>query len=86
MFLQHLNIFYSSDSGSAAVRLVWRTAALLLLPEGGLHPPLCHVRLPRGRSHPLSPSLALPVLPSDGSHQRLLWFRAHDSGRGESSA
>lgn len=75
-----------SDLGSAAVRLVWRTPALLLLSEGGLHPPVCHVRLPVQLAHPVPPSLAVSLLPPYGSHQRVLWVGADDPGRWQSAA
>ncbi|KAJ4932081.1 hypothetical protein JOQ06_010511, partial [Pogonophryne albipinna] len=51
--------------------------------EGGLHPPLRHVCLPGQRPHPVSPRLALHLLPPHGSHQRILRVRADDPGRGE---
>lgn len=74
------------DPGCAAVRLVWGTPPLLLLPQGGLHPSLRHVRVPRRRTHPVPPRLAVSLLPPHGRHQRLLWFGADDPGCRKSSS
>lgn len=82
----HWRLPCSSDLGRAAVRLVWRPSALLLLPQGDLHPSVRHVRVPCQRSHPVPPSLALSLLPPHGRHQRVLRICADDSGCWQSAA
>lgn len=75
-----------ADPGCRAIRLDRGPPALLLLPQSGLHPSICNVRVSGRRAHPVAPRLALPLLPPHGRHQWILWLRAHDPGGGESAS